>query len=127
MTDAVTPTELARMTGLDRRDVISKCMEIGVPIFRGRIDPALFLESLQRDYPAGFFAALSDDRAAHFVLFDSSGNMIDSFDSAADVARAARRIASAEEGNREHFCLVVYDADGNVIDPHARTGVSAGI
>jgi len=44
----LTPTELARETGLDRREVISKCMEMGVPIFNGRIDKTLFLSSLRR-------------------------------------------------------------------------------
>ena len=39
----LTPTELAREAGLDRRDVIDKCMEMGVPIFHGRIDKTLFL------------------------------------------------------------------------------------
>jgi hypothetical protein len=43
----LTPTELARETGLERRDVIAKCMEMGVPIFQGRIDKTLFLASLQ--------------------------------------------------------------------------------
>jgi hypothetical protein len=43
----LTPTELARESGLDRRDVIAKCMELGVPIFQGRIDKTLFLASLQ--------------------------------------------------------------------------------
>jgi hypothetical protein len=43
----LTPTELARETGLDRRDVIEKCMEMGVPIFQGRIDKTLFLASLE--------------------------------------------------------------------------------
>ena len=42
----LTPTELARETGLERRDVIAKCMELGVPIFQGRIDKTLFLASL---------------------------------------------------------------------------------
>jgi hypothetical protein len=42
----LTPTELARETGLERRDVISKCMELGVPIFQGRIDKTLFMASL---------------------------------------------------------------------------------
>ena len=41
----LTPTELARETGLERRDVIAKCMEMGVPIFQGRIDKTLFLAS----------------------------------------------------------------------------------
>jgi len=43
----LTPTELARESGLDRREVISKCTEMGVPIFQGRIDKTLFLASLQ--------------------------------------------------------------------------------
>ncbi len=43
----LTPTELAREAGLERREVISKCMELGVPIFQGRIDKTLFLSSLQ--------------------------------------------------------------------------------
>jgi hypothetical protein len=43
----LTPTELARETGFERRDVIAKCMEMGVPIFQGRIDKTLFLASLE--------------------------------------------------------------------------------
>jgi hypothetical protein len=42
----LTPTELAREAGLNRRDVINKCVEMGVPIFHGRIDKTLFLASL---------------------------------------------------------------------------------
>lgn len=42
----LTPTELARETGLERRAVIEKCMEMGVPIFQGRIDKTLFQASL---------------------------------------------------------------------------------
>jgi hypothetical protein len=45
----LTPTELAREAGLERREVITKCMEMGVPIFEGRIDKTLFLTSL-REY-----------------------------------------------------------------------------
>jgi hypothetical protein len=55
MPNHLTPTELAREAGLERRDVISKCMEMGVPIFQGRIDKSLFLSSLdaeQRMEPA---------------------------------------------------------------------------
>jgi hypothetical protein len=46
MANHLTPTELARETGLERKDVISKCMELGVPIFQGRIDKTLFMASL---------------------------------------------------------------------------------
>ena len=42
----LTPTELAREAGMERREVIQKCMEMGVPIFNGRIDKTLFVSSL---------------------------------------------------------------------------------
>ncbi len=45
----LTPTELAREAGLERRDVIEKCMEMGVPIFQGRIDKTLFLATLNQE------------------------------------------------------------------------------
>ena len=47
MANHLTPTELAREAGIERRDVIAKCMELGVPIFQGRIDKSLFLASLR--------------------------------------------------------------------------------
>jgi hypothetical protein len=47
MANHLTPTELAREAGLPRRDVIDKCLELGVPIFNGRIDKTLFLSSLR--------------------------------------------------------------------------------
>ncbi len=54
----LTPTELAREAGLERRDVIEKCMEMGVPIFQGRIDKTLFLSNLSEQ------AALPREAAA---------------------------------------------------------------
>ena len=48
MANHLTPTELAREAGLERREVISKCVELGVPIFQGRIDKSLFLAELQQ-------------------------------------------------------------------------------
>ena len=47
MANHLTPTELARESGMERRDVIAKCMELGVPIFQGRIDKTLFLASVR--------------------------------------------------------------------------------
>ncbi len=47
MAEHLTPTELARELNMERREVISKCMEMGVPIFNGRIDRQLFLASLR--------------------------------------------------------------------------------
>ena len=43
----LTPTELGREQGMHRREVISKCMELGVPIFQGRIDKTLFVSTLK--------------------------------------------------------------------------------
>jgi hypothetical protein len=43
----LTPTELARESGMHRREVIVKCMELGVPIFQGKIDKTLFECSLK--------------------------------------------------------------------------------
>jgi hypothetical protein len=44
----LTPTELAEEVNMKRREVISKCMEMGVPIFNGRIDKTLFVSSLRQ-------------------------------------------------------------------------------
>lgn len=58
MANHLTPTELAREAGLERREVLSKCTEMGVPIFKGRIDKSLFLANLrQKAQPAGRPAA----------------------------------------------------------------------
>jgi hypothetical protein len=43
----LTPTELADELNMKRREVISKCMEMGVPIFNGRIDRSLFVTNLR--------------------------------------------------------------------------------
>ena len=43
----LTPTELGREIRMHRREVISKCIELGVPIFQGRIDKTLFITSLK--------------------------------------------------------------------------------
>ena len=48
MANHLTPTELADEVNMKRREVISKCMEMGVPIFNGRIDKTLFVSSLRR-------------------------------------------------------------------------------
>jgi len=48
----LTPTELARESGMERREVIEKCMELGVPIFQGRIDKTLFLANISEQSAA---------------------------------------------------------------------------
>ena len=47
MSNHLTPAELADATGMKRREVISRCMQMGVPIFQGRIDKTLFIASLK--------------------------------------------------------------------------------
>jgi hypothetical protein len=56
MANHLTPTELAREAGLERREVLSKCIETGVPVFQGRIDKNLFLATIRQ--------ASSDPRSA---------------------------------------------------------------
>jgi hypothetical protein len=48
MANHLTPAELAREAGLGLEEVLSKCLELRVPIFRGRIDKSLFLASLRQ-------------------------------------------------------------------------------
>lgn len=48
MANHLTPTELADEVNMKRREVIAKCMEMGVPIFHGRIDKTLFVTSLRQ-------------------------------------------------------------------------------
>jgi hypothetical protein len=47
MSNHLTPSELAKEAGLDRRDVIAKCVAWGVPIFNGKIDKTLFKSTMQ--------------------------------------------------------------------------------
>ena len=49
MANHLTPTELSQETGLHREEVIAKCVELGVPIFQGKIDKRLFAETLKQD------------------------------------------------------------------------------
>jgi hypothetical protein len=46
----LTPSELADELHMKRQEVIGKCVEMGVPIFKGRIDKSLFRTSL-RHFP----------------------------------------------------------------------------
>ena len=47
MANHLTPTELADEMHMKRRDVLSKCIEMNVPILKGRIDKTLFESSLR--------------------------------------------------------------------------------
>jgi hypothetical protein len=48
MANHLTPSELAKEAGLERRDVIAKCVEWGVPIYNGKIDKTLFSTTLHQ-------------------------------------------------------------------------------
>jgi hypothetical protein len=47
MANHLTPSELADQLQMKRQEVIAKSVEMGVPIFHGRIDRALFETSLR--------------------------------------------------------------------------------
>lgn len=50
MAHHLTPTELADQLHMERQEVIGRCVQMGVPIYHGRIDRTLFecsLRSLQ--------------------------------------------------------------------------------
>ena len=48
MANHLTPSELADQLRMNQQEVIGRCVEMGVPIFHGRIDRTLFETSLQR-------------------------------------------------------------------------------
>jgi len=47
MAHHLTPAELADQLQMERQEVIGKCVQMGVPIYHGRIDRTLFESSLR--------------------------------------------------------------------------------
>ena len=47
MTNHLTPGELADQLRMDQQEVIGHCVQMGIPIFHGRIDRTLFETSLR--------------------------------------------------------------------------------
>jgi hypothetical protein len=47
MPNHLTPEELSKELGIDRKEVIRLCLEEGVPIYQGKIDKTLFQAQLQ--------------------------------------------------------------------------------
>ncbi|MFL5898744.1 MAG: hypothetical protein ACJ76D_09840 [Solirubrobacterales bacterium] len=47
MAHHLTPAELADQLQMERQEVIGKCVEMGVPIYHGRIDRTLFETSVR--------------------------------------------------------------------------------
>lgn len=58
MANHLTPTELASELNMKRQEVIARCVQMGVPIFHGRIDKTLFTTSLRQ------FGIAKSDQAA---------------------------------------------------------------
>jgi hypothetical protein len=106
MAKTLSPTEIAREFNMGRREVIELCMDLGVPIFHGRIEKHLFAQAL---------VASRRDDVATWVLMDATGNLVDSFDDATSAWSAYRRIRDADPANAEHVALIGYDADGEPI------------
>jgi hypothetical protein len=44
----LTPDELADEVEMKRQEVIARCVQMGIPIFHGRIDKTLFMTSLHQ-------------------------------------------------------------------------------
>jgi hypothetical protein len=63
MAHHLTPAELADQLQMERGEVIGKCVEMGVPIYHGRIDRTLFETSLRSI--AGGKAARPSPRPQH--------------------------------------------------------------
>jgi hypothetical protein len=47
MANHVTPGELADHLRMDQQEVIGRCVQMGIPIFHGRIDRTLFETSMR--------------------------------------------------------------------------------
>ena len=52
MPNHVTPTELARLAGMERGEVLAACRKNSIPVLHGRIDKSLFMLSM-RNAPRG--------------------------------------------------------------------------
>ena len=53
MANHVTPMELARITGMDRGEILNACRRMSVPVVHGRIDKTLFLLNMRAAQQGG--------------------------------------------------------------------------
>ncbi|HVD37846.1 MAG TPA: hypothetical protein VNC15_03315 [Solirubrobacterales bacterium] len=53
MAHHLTPAELADQMQMERQEVIGRCVQMGVPIYHGRIDRTLFEVSLRNRSASG--------------------------------------------------------------------------
>jgi len=61
MANHLTPSELADQLRMDQQEVIGRCVQMGIPIFHGRIDRTLFETSLRSITAAGRATNLRTD------------------------------------------------------------------
>jgi len=61
MANHLTPSELADQLRMDQQEVIGRCVQMGIPIFHGRIDRTLFETSLRTVAAAGKATNLRTD------------------------------------------------------------------
>jgi hypothetical protein len=53
-----------------------------------------------------------------FMIMDSAGNAVESFESDSDATRALLEMAESDERAAKHLALLAFDGDGNVVgDP----------
>ena len=48
MANHLTPTEIAKLAGMERGEVLETCRRHSIPILHGRIDKSLFMLSVRR-------------------------------------------------------------------------------
>jgi hypothetical protein len=62
MANHLTPAELADQLRMNQQEVVGRCVEMGIPIFHGRIDRTLFETSLRRLAPSSAPPAAAPSR-----------------------------------------------------------------
>jgi hypothetical protein len=65
MANHLTPGELADQLRMNQQEVIGRCVQMGIPIFHGRIDRTLFETSLRNLAPSVAKKANFATDAAH--------------------------------------------------------------
>jgi hypothetical protein len=84
-------------------------MELGVPIFQGRIDLATFAGAVERRDAA---------EVARYTVLDGTGNLIDSFDNEEAARDLLESILRENPDAADDVALIAYDASGHPVgDP----------
>jgi hypothetical protein len=65
------------------------------------------------------------ERTMHFTIMDDAANVVDSFDSSADAARALEAIVAEDPAAADSLLLLAYDDDGNPVGEAITARVTA--